>query len=70
MKQAHFFSLPTQGNIYTITHLQLANNINKLLIASLKRQVYSFEYPQNASGVLEPTAKEISFAYIPSKLSF
>lgn len=66
MKQAHFFAIPTQGNVYTVKRLELADKSNKLLIATLKRQIYFFEYTENSSGELIPLSKEVSFTYIPS----
>lgn len=67
LQNAHFFPLSSQGNIYTLTSLHLANGANKLLVASLRREVICFEYQENATGILVPTAKEISFTYLPSK---
>uniref|UniRef100_A0A1B6CK78 Kaptin n=1 Tax=Clastoptera arizonana TaxID=38151 RepID=A0A1B6CK78_9HEMI len=63
---AHFFSLPSQGNIYSFTKLSLINGINKLLVASLKRKIYSFDYTENAEQLLQPNLKEIAFTYIPN----
>lgn len=63
----HFFSTPSQGNIYTLTEIQLANGSTKLLVASLKREIFCFEYQECPNGSLAPTTKEISFTYIPSK---
>lgn len=67
LESAHYFSLPSQGNIYTFAPLQLINGSNKLLVAALKREVFCFEYLENSNGVLLPTTKEVSFTYIPSK---
>lgn len=67
LKSAHYFPLPSQGNIYTFTKLQLANGSNKLLAASLKRELIYFEYLDSPDGILTPTIKEVSFTYIPSK---
>lgn len=66
LQSAHYFPLPSQGNIYTFTKLVLANGSTKLLVASLKREVFYFEYLDNPNGVLVPTTKEVSFTYIPS----
>ncbi|KAK9883968.1 hypothetical protein WA026_004904 [Henosepilachna vigintioctopunctata] len=63
---SHYFSLPTQGNIYTITNLELANGTSKLLVASLKREIFCFEYVEGTNGTLIPTAREVSFTYIPT----
>lgn len=68
LKDAHYFPLPSQGSIYTFSNIKLANNSNKLLVASLKREVYCFEYHEETSGILVPSLKEISFTYIPSNL--
>lgn len=62
----HFFYTPSQGNIYTMTDIQLANGQTKLLVASLKREIFCFEYQECLTGSLAPTTREISFTYIPS----
>lgn len=66
LKTAHYFSLPSQGNIYTLAKLHLASGSSKLLVASLKREVFCFEYSETSNGILIPTVKEVSFTYIPS----
>lgn len=68
LENAHYFSLPSQGNIYTFAPLRLVNGSNKLLVAALKREVFCFEYLENSNGVLLPTTKEVSFTYIPSEM--
>lgn len=65
LNNAHYFSLSSQGNIYTITILRLANNTNKLLVASLRREIIYFEYLQSPKGILMPSTKEVSFTYLP-----
>ncbi|KAJ8981807.1 hypothetical protein NQ317_007393 [Molorchus minor] len=65
-KDAHYFYIPSQGNIYTMTDLKLANGTKKLLVASLKREIFCFEYQESSTGLLIPTTKEISFTYIPN----
>ncbi|KAJ8923985.1 hypothetical protein NQ315_006761 [Exocentrus adspersus] len=65
-KDAHYFYIPSQGNIYTMTELKLANGSMKLLVASLKREISCFEYQESPTGSLVPTTKEISFTYIPN----
>ncbi|XP_063231166.1 KICSTOR complex protein kaptin-like [Bacillus rossius redtenbacheri] len=62
---AHYFTLPSQGNIYTLTKLSMSNGINKILAASLRRKVYLFEYSIDENGSLTPMVKEIQFTYIP-----
>ncbi|XP_077267949.1 KICSTOR complex protein kaptin isoform X2 [Temnothorax americanus] len=62
---AHWFPLASQGNIYSMTKLCSPNSPNKLLVASLKRKIYSCEYHQT-SEFLRPMAKELLFTYIPS----
>ncbi|CAH0551988.1 unnamed protein product [Brassicogethes aeneus] len=63
---AHYFHLPSQGSIYTLTVLNLANGSKKLLVASLKREIFCFEYLESPKNYLIPTTKEVSFTYIPS----
>ncbi|KAF5288484.1 hypothetical protein FQA39_LY15413 [Lamprigera yunnana] len=65
-QNAHYFSLSSQGNIYTLTTLPLVNNSNKLLVASLRSEVICFEYTENSSDVLIPCTKEVSFTYLPN----
>ncbi|XP_050294931.1 KICSTOR complex protein kaptin-like [Anthonomus grandis grandis] len=64
-KDAHYFHIPSQGNIYTMCDLQLGNEKNLILAASLKRDIFYFEYLETSRGMV-PTTKEISFTYIPS----
>ncbi|XP_011859210.1 PREDICTED: kaptin-like [Vollenhovia emeryi] len=62
---AHWFPLASQGNIYSMTKLCSSSSSNKLLVASLKRKIYSCEYHQT-SEFLRPMVKELLFTYIPS----
>lgn len=62
---AHWFPLASQGNIYSMTKLCSPNNSNKLLVASLKRKIYSCEYHQ-MSEFSRPMVKELLFTYIPN----
>ncbi|XP_072767675.1 KICSTOR complex protein kaptin [Anoplolepis gracilipes] len=62
---AHWFPLASQGNIYSMTKLCSPSNSNKLLVASLKRKIYSCEYHQ-MTEFLRPMVKELLFTYIPS----
>jgi len=64
---AHYFVLPSQGNVYSVTKLCVSNGANKILAASLRRKVFSFEYSGDSDGFLKPTVKEVLFTYIPSK---
>ncbi|XP_045474499.1 KICSTOR complex protein kaptin-like [Harmonia axyridis] len=66
LKYSHYFSLPTQGNIYSMANLELANGTSKLLVASLKREIFCFEYIDGPKDQLIPTAREVSFTYIPT----
>ncbi|XP_074034569.1 KICSTOR complex protein kaptin [Leptinotarsa decemlineata] len=65
-KDVHFFYTPSQGNIYTMTDIQLVNGSTKLLVASLKREIFCFDFQESSSGLLIPTTKEVSFTYIPN----
>jgi len=58
---AHYFALASQGNVYSLTTLGSMSGATKLLVASLKRKVLSFEY---CGG--QTTVKEVPFTYIPS----
>lgn len=64
---AHYFVLPSQGNVYSLTKLCMSKGGNKILAASLRRKVFSFEYSGDSDGFLNPTVKEVLFTYIPSK---
>lgn len=64
---AHWFPLASQGNVYSMTKLCSPNGINKILVASLKRQIYLCEYQETENHRLRPIVKELLFTYIPSK---
>nr|XP_027207764.1 KICSTOR complex protein kaptin-like [Penaeus vannamei] len=57
---AHFFSLPSQGNVYTLTPLTDAKGFTKILVASLQRKVYCLEYTHG-----RPCMRDVPFTYIP-----
>ncbi|XP_033338511.1 KICSTOR complex protein kaptin [Megalopta genalis] len=63
---AHWFPLTSQGNIYSMTKLCSTNGSNKVLVASLKRKIYSCEYHSMPNLYLRPLVKELLFTYIPS----
>ncbi|CAG9837605.1 unnamed protein product [Diabrotica balteata] len=65
-KDVHFFHTTSQGNIYTMVELPLPNGSTKLLVASLKREIFCFEFQESPSGSLIPSSKEVSFTYIPN----
>ncbi|KAG5899511.1 hypothetical protein JTB14_008200 [Gonioctena quinquepunctata] len=44
----------------------LVNGTTKLLVASLKREIFCFEFQESSTGSLIPTTKEVSFTYIPN----
>lgn len=48
-----------------MTNLSMSNGSNKILIASISRKVFSFEYV-STEGFLKPTVREVTFTYIPS----
>lgn len=62
----HWFPLASQGNIYSLTSLRSIKGPNKILVASLKRKIYSFEYSEDSKWPLKPIVKELVFTYIPS----
>ncbi|XP_031773398.1 KICSTOR complex protein kaptin [Apis florea] len=66
LTDAHWFPLTSQGNIYSMTKLCSANGSNKVLVASLKRKIYSCEYHLMPNLHLRPLVKELLFTYIPS----
>lgn len=67
LNHAHYFSMPSQGNINTISFLKLINGSIKIIVSSLKRQVFCLEYLEKSKSTLIPSVKEVSFTYIPSK---
>ncbi|XP_017787600.1 PREDICTED: kaptin-like [Habropoda laboriosa] len=66
LTDAHWFPLTSQGNIYSMTKLCSINGSNKVLVASLKRKIYSCEYHLMPNLHLRPLVKELLFTYIPS----
>ncbi|CAL7951685.1 unnamed protein product [Xylocopa violacea] len=66
LTDAHWFPLTSQGNIYSMTKLCSINGFNKVLVASLKRKIYSCEYHLMPNLHLRPLVKELLFTYIPS----
>lgn len=67
MINIHFFPLTSQGNIYSMSKLSSPNGTNKILVASLRRKIYSCE-ADHENNVLRPIVKELLFTYIPSNL--
>lgn len=63
---AHWFPLASQSNIYSMTQLCSLSGVNKVLVASLKRKIYSCEYHITPKWNLRPVVKELLFTYIPS----
>ncbi|XP_039281578.1 KICSTOR complex protein kaptin-like [Nilaparvata lugens] len=63
---AHYFLLPSQGNIYTLSKITQTNGVNKVLFSSLKRKLFLLEYHDHLDGCLKPVIKEILFTYIPN----
>ncbi|XP_003700670.1 KICSTOR complex protein kaptin [Megachile rotundata] len=66
LTDAHWFPLTSQGNIYSMTKLCSNSGYNKVLVASLKRKIYSCEYHLMPNLHLKPLIKELLFTYIPS----
>ncbi|BES90964.1 Kaptin (Actin Hypothetical protein protein) [Nesidiocoris tenuis] len=65
-QDAHYFSLPSQGNVYCYVDLSLTSGLKKSLFAILKRRVFCCEFASGANGTLVPVIKEIPFTYIPA----
>lgn len=63
---AHWFPLASQSNIYSMTQLCSLSGVNKVLVASLKRKIYSCEYHITPKWNLRPVVKELLFTYIPN----
>lgn len=63
---AHYFLLPSQGNVYSLKQICTSNGNKKVLTASLRRKVFSLEYTTDASSFLKPCVREVLFTYIPS----
>ncbi|XP_043466158.1 KICSTOR complex protein kaptin-like isoform X1 [Leptopilina heterotoma] len=62
----HWFPLVSQGNIYSLTNLRSTKNANKVLVASLKRNIYLCECHVLPKNQINPLIKELLFTYIPS----
>ncbi|XP_014215226.1 KICSTOR complex protein kaptin-like [Copidosoma floridanum] len=62
----HWLPLASQGNIYSLATLDSFRGSSKVLVASLKRTIYSFEYQQHSKSRLNPLVKELLFTYIPN----
>ena len=58
--EAHYCSLESQSNVYSIGQIDLPNGLHKVLIASLRGVVASTEF-QNS----RPVSREVQFTYIP-----
>lgn len=81
--EAHFCSISTQSNVYGLAKLPMADGMDKLLIATVRRKVYVFEYVLKqvntskskttqkcniSNKLLLPSSRELHFTYIPSML--
>ena len=71
MVDAHTFSLPYQGSIYTQTTICLIDGTCKLIVAAINRKVFCFELSMSHCAlpcgcVVVPQTKELQFTYIPS----
>jgi hypothetical protein len=65
---AHYVSLPSQGNVYSLTPLRLPSGAHKIILATLRRRVLSFRYNfTNDSARVKPLVRDIHFTWIPSK---
>ncbi|XP_064621395.1 KICSTOR complex protein kaptin-like [Lineus longissimus] len=62
LREAHFHNLHSQSNVYGLAKICLRNDVNKLLIATLRGKVMSMEYHRQFSRI---TAREVHFTYIP-----
>ncbi|XP_034941933.1 KICSTOR complex protein kaptin-like [Chelonus insularis] len=62
----HWFPLTSQGNVYSMSKLCSPYSTNKILVASLKRKIFSCGYQKTNDKILKPIVKELLFTYIPS----
>lgn len=60
MEQLNFFPLSNPSNIYGLTRLEVDKN--KILIATLEKQIFCIEYIDDKF-----VCNEVHFAYIPSE---
>uniref|UniRef100_A0A0K8SJ50 Kaptin n=1 Tax=Lygus hesperus TaxID=30085 RepID=A0A0K8SJ50_LYGHE len=65
-QDAHYYNLPSQGNVYTYVNLSLTNGTNRALFGILKRKVFCCEFTNDGGGGLIPAVKEVPFTYIPA----
>lgn len=71
MKDAHTFSLPSQGSVYSQSTICLMDGTCKLIVATLNRKVFCFELSmfhcaEPCGCVVIPQTRELQFTYIPS----
>ncbi len=65
MELLNYFSFPIQSNIYGLSCLQIDDGINRLLVATLEKQIFCIEKQNNKFS-----CREVHFTYIPSKKFF
>jgi len=71
MKDAHTFSLPSQGSVYSVSTICLLDGTCKLIVATLNRKVFCLELSmyhcaEPCGCVVIPQTRELQFTYIPS----
>ena len=71
LNEIHVFTLPSQGNIFTLAELPRKAKGSLILVASLAKPVNSLRFdPDPSSEALMapvyPSREEINFTYIPS----
>ena len=62
MELLNYFSFPVQSNIYGLSCLQTYDGSDKLLVATLERQIFYIENKENKF-----CCREVHFTYIPSQ---
>lgn len=59
--ELNFFPLPSQSNIYGLTHIKVDGS-NKLLVATVSGEIFRLEVDHHT---LQSLCKPITFSYIP-----
>ena len=62
MEVLNYFSFPIQSNVYGLSCLQTYEGTDRLLVATLERQIFCIENKGNKFS-----CKEVHFTYIPSE---
>ncbi|XP_065334157.1 KICSTOR complex protein kaptin isoform X2 [Cloeon dipterum] len=66
LSDVHYFPLPSQGNVYSLATVEGVGGARRLLVASLRRKVFSLELQSLPGEQCQASVKEVPFTYIPN----